>query len=331
MFGFYRYALALLVAFGHIHWAFQGVWNWTGGYAVFSFFALSGYLMTRVLHVTYGYGTRGLLAYGVNRFLRIYPAYWAALILSLAILYLAPVEGRPPAMPAMPATLEAYFRNFALLGLHTFYKPTVVPPAWSLHLELIFYVLLGLGISRTRGRTMVWIAVMLAWTAWAVLSDLSFGERYGNAMAAALPFALGAGLHHAPGFGSKTFLAAASVCFAANLLAPPALWGDPLGPARFYVSLALTVAVIASLRHLRWHGKWEAWDRRLGDLSYPIFLVHAQIGHLVTMLLPAQTSVTTVFLVSLLPVHLIAVALDLSVAQPIEAIRRRVRPHRDVA
>ena len=89
MFGIFRYVLALLVTFGHLKYFLQGGWNWTGLYAVFGFFVLSGYLMTRVLHRTYGYGLRGLLAYR-DRALRIYPAYWATFALSLLWLLLAP-------------------------------------------------------------------------------------------------------------------------------------------------------------------------------------------------------------------------------------------------
>jgi len=77
MFGVYRTVLALAVAAAHLGGLPTGA-----HYAVFGFFILSGYLMTLVLHQTYGYSKAGFLKYALNRALRIFPPYWAALILS---------------------------------------------------------------------------------------------------------------------------------------------------------------------------------------------------------------------------------------------------------
>jgi peptidoglycan/LPS O-acetylase OafA/YrhL len=43
-----------------------------GGYAVFGFYILSGYLMTLIMQKNYGYSRGGVARYAVNRFLRIY-------------------------------------------------------------------------------------------------------------------------------------------------------------------------------------------------------------------------------------------------------------------
>ena len=50
MFGAFRYLLALLVVLIHV---WPGFMLWTGVYAVFAFFALSGYLMALVLDRSY--------------------------------------------------------------------------------------------------------------------------------------------------------------------------------------------------------------------------------------------------------------------------------------
>lgn len=47
-----------------------------GYYAVFGFFALSGYLMTHVLKEHYLKQPGGIRRYLANRVLRIYPLYW---------------------------------------------------------------------------------------------------------------------------------------------------------------------------------------------------------------------------------------------------------------
>lgn len=52
MFGFFRYRLSTLVVIAHIFPALAG---WTGVYAVFGFYMLSGCLMTLVLSENYGF------------------------------------------------------------------------------------------------------------------------------------------------------------------------------------------------------------------------------------------------------------------------------------
>jgi peptidoglycan/LPS O-acetylase OafA/YrhL len=63
-----RYILATIVAETHL-WSLGPAW--TGHIAVFAFYTLSGYLMTRVLHERYGFSVRGIVAFLLNRVLRI--------------------------------------------------------------------------------------------------------------------------------------------------------------------------------------------------------------------------------------------------------------------
>ena len=81
MFGIYRLILALMVMAFHL----LNV-PIIGEYAVFSFFVLSGFLMTTIMHDAYGYSFAGIGRYAVNRFLRLYPTYWVVLVLSLALI-----------------------------------------------------------------------------------------------------------------------------------------------------------------------------------------------------------------------------------------------------
>jgi peptidoglycan/LPS O-acetylase OafA/YrhL len=43
--------------------------------AVFAFYTLSGYLMTRVLNERYGFTAAGTAAFALNRVLRLWPVY----------------------------------------------------------------------------------------------------------------------------------------------------------------------------------------------------------------------------------------------------------------
>jgi len=59
MFGTLRYLLAMMVVASHFL-PYEADAEPFGRYAVVIFFVLSGYLMTRVLHETYGFSNDGL-------------------------------------------------------------------------------------------------------------------------------------------------------------------------------------------------------------------------------------------------------------------------------
>lgn len=83
MFGLYRTFLALWVVAAHL------LVVQIGSYAVQAFFALSGYLMTYIMTKNYGYSVKGLRAFAMNRFLRLYPVYWALLLITtVAIMFI---------------------------------------------------------------------------------------------------------------------------------------------------------------------------------------------------------------------------------------------------
>jgi len=69
---------------------------WTGTIAVFAFYTLSGYLITRVLNERYGFSTRGTVIFLLNRVLRLWPAYLAILGLTLIALLFLPLRMRRP-------------------------------------------------------------------------------------------------------------------------------------------------------------------------------------------------------------------------------------------
>ena len=124
-----------------------------GDSAVDFFFVLSGFIITWVHRSHWGKpGQAG--SYLWRRFARIYPAYWAATL-----------------MVALPFVLIPWTRG-VIMGQGTEYvaqnillAPTqgflIIPPAWTLQHEVLFYVLFSsLIISRSGG-----LIVILAWIA----------------------------------------------------------------------------------------------------------------------------------------------------------------------
>ena len=126
-----------------------------GGYGVYVFFALSGYLLYRPLAAaTFGGGRVDLRRYAINRLLRTLPLYYAVTVVLLVV----QEGGGSLGQWLRFATLtENLFRSTAL---------TVDGPIWSLIVELHFYALLpfvALGLARaSRGSRRTAAALLLA-------------------------------------------------------------------------------------------------------------------------------------------------------------------------
>src|ERR1700758_4475275 len=111
-----RHALPAIVAETHL--GPPGI-GWSGWQAVFAFYTLSGYLMTRVLNERYGFSIRGTVAFLLNRVLRLWPAYLAILGLTLITLLFFPLSSFI-SLIRMPTTLADIVTNLAILGQVTF-------------------------------------------------------------------------------------------------------------------------------------------------------------------------------------------------------------------
>jgi peptidoglycan/LPS O-acetylase OafA/YrhL len=199
-----RYILAAIVAQTHLR--SLGA-DWSGQIAVFGFYTLSGYLMTRVLNERYGFAWRGTAAFLINRVLRLWPSY--CVIMGLALLAL---QFRPLSnfffLIRTPHTALDIITNITIVGQVSFdfvqWLPLAKPlvTSWSLSIEMCSYILLGVYFARSPGRLMVFAALgfasIAASTAWCALSSnpgqygtYCFQNRYGVIQAGFMPFAFG--------------------------------------------------------------------------------------------------------------------------------------------
>lgn len=267
MFGAYRLALAFVVFRTHT----AGV---TGGvYAVFAFFVLSGYLMTLVMHKSYGYSREGRLRYLLNRFLRLYPPYWIVLIGTIALMLLMGESIWETSYERLrfPETLADWLKN-VFLAFRPFPPETIfVPPAWALSIELFWYFAICLGISRTRGRCLVWLAASILYSGVAWCLGVSWEERYASLQAASLPFALGSALFFIP--ADLKWSMSIPVWLLAELLLGNFVIGNAQGllfGIYFYINIFLSTCLVLTLSNYR-GGKSDA---EMGSLSYPLYLLH---------------------------------------------------------
>jgi peptidoglycan/LPS O-acetylase OafA/YrhL len=323
MFGCLRLLLALAVVVGHVVGPF-----WIGAYAVFGFYGLSGYLMTMVLHSQYGYSPAGVARYASNRFLRIYPPYWFAACLGVVVVHQAAacaVALVPNFM--IPASSVEALKNLLLIGLDPAEPQLLVPPAWALSVELIFYLLMGLGLSRNRRVAAAWLGIsVLVHAAILVHGHLWWGMRYYRWYSASLPFSLGANLflwrERIPKFSPSVFSALVA---GALLNAAIAGYREPFG-VHMYVNLAFSMAIIASLSRVRAAKHLARLDKSAGDLSYTVYLLHFAVAAL--MAKATGLHGWSLLAVTLGPLLVLGKICNLLIEEPIERLRRRLRPRR---
>lgn len=271
MLGTVRLVLALLVVVNHFWYP---VASKVGAHAVTAFYMVSGYLMTAIINGAY---KDRRWAFAENRFLRLAPAYWLFLVAMVVGLLVYPEPFRRTySLMALPDTADDWFRNLTLVNLPTA-GVLLVPPAWSLTIEAVFYILIGLGLASRRSPVVTWWLVSVVVTGWLVWSGASFGERYTQTYAASLFFSTGSMLWW---FRSRlswitmspAVLLAALALFSVSPLLVRAVEIDPYmvgfyGPALLFVPIFMAALATQPTRY-------AAVDRRFGDLAYSVFVSH---------------------------------------------------------
>ena len=125
-----------------------------GYHAIFLFFIISGFYMSMVLNGKYS--NRSPIKFYIARALRIFPLY--LLVLVLIVWFLSAV-GKP--LPAPSTTREwllATVANVTTIGIPwaTNWEYVAIPPAWSLGIELQFYLVAPFILTRR-----LWICALL--------------------------------------------------------------------------------------------------------------------------------------------------------------------------
>jgi peptidoglycan/LPS O-acetylase OafA/YrhL len=328
MFGSFRYLLASMVLLSHF---WRDLALWPGPYAVFSFFLLSGFLMAQVLSDTYGFGVRGSTRFFANRALRIYPPYLCVLTLALVTKAVIPkAAAASNIVMRWPGNWQEWLHNLVIFGLNGD-KTRLVPPAWSLDLELVFYVLMGVGLVRSRRVVLAWLALSIAYAAYAWGSGLEFTVRYATLLSASFPFALGAAIQHHRDLLARLTTARFHVPLAVTLyvanVALPWVYRDPFGTG-FYLSLLATGYVVIALMQIRRRDlpSWAArTDRILGDLSYPVFLCHFPVAAWVIHLGLAPARGPLTLLVAAIGSSMFAWLVHTALESPVNRLRDRIR------
>lgn len=130
------------------HKPFSGFFQ-IGYHGVDFFFALSGFVIANAHFRDFGRPVR-FSAYARKRFLRIYPPYWVATLLTIAWAVIHPSDQR--------LSMESVILNLLIIPRSSVDYPLVVP-AWTLFYEVLFYIFFGLLILMPRA--LAWVTLLL--------------------------------------------------------------------------------------------------------------------------------------------------------------------------
>jgi peptidoglycan/LPS O-acetylase OafA/YrhL len=251
------------------------VYGWLG---VYLFFLISGFV---ICMSSWG---RGPGAFLVSRAVRLYPAYWLSVVAGAVVLAVWPYVNKTVGWSGAVVNLTMFQEPFGVRSVSEVY--------WTLWVELRFYLLFllvvwrGLNYRRVVAFCLLWLGVALV--ARVVVSD-------GGTVHGVLTNVLMA--DHAPLFTGgiafflmyrfrPTLLLCGVVACSFVLSLPTALeragrLRDPISPVPEWPVVPLLAVCFlligaVALGWLRWlRGRWLVV---LGGMSYPLYLLHLDIG-----------------------------------------------------
>jgi peptidoglycan/LPS O-acetylase OafA/YrhL len=241
------------------------------------FFLISGFVIAMS-----GWG-RPLGSFFASRVGRLYPAYWAGVVITALVVLGLPVTGGVP-VSGLPGGAGV------LVNLTMLQEPLGVPSVdtvyWTLFIELRFYLLFAVVVwAGTTYRRVVLFCVL-----WLTVAVLAPGWHFPMVDLVAVPdfapyFVAGTAMYLIHRFGPTPLLyGIVGMAWLVSL----ARLGVRLGQLRpgfavpawpGYVIVSLSFALLLAIAHgwadrIRWR-----WLTVAGALTYPVYLLHQRIGY----------------------------------------------------
>lgn len=356
--GLLRLFLALSVVLSHAG-SFHGFVGVGGETAVQSFFMVSGFYMALILGTKYG-PDETLLFYK-TRFIRIYGLYWPVLSLYVAaagVVFLQ--NGAGPLASIIEQGFSSLsfvlmaFANVFLIGLDALnflqfsdggiaftangvgnpnglIEGTIVKPAWSLGPELTFYLLAPFLLRRSSRTLLAVIAASFVFrlvaSGYGVVADPWSYRFFPFELAHFLLGAMAYRLYEkkkaeAPNVLDKALVGAVFAgLLAYSFVARTGLEATYFEPANI-AFLAVTFVALPSMFKLFRNVKW---DRAIGELSYPVYLVHMLIVLVLDKVPLLQANIALKSIVAVGVSIGAAWALERGVGYPVERLRTLVK------
>ena len=346
--GVFRLTLAFCVVLAHgLNVAVPAA---TADVAVQTFYIVSGFYMGLVLTQKY----HRLSSFFTNRLLRLYPAYLAVMLITLAHSLARWSIGRGAADPGL-VLYETHFQplnlwakayvvgtNLLLWGQDvamflrfsddghslTFtpnFMPTfphvekllLVPQSWSISIELGFYLLAPWLVRRSTALLVTIVAITLAVRVWLASMGLAFDPwTYRFFPVEVGSFVFGMLIYRSMRYrnASTPLAAAAMIGLVLLALTLSAFPGGWMTRVAFYAYCAWALPLAFQF------SKQNRIDRYLGELSYPVYLTHLLV---ISVALYSGWSGSRLAALIVVMVLAASVALHEAVQKPVDRYRAR--------
>ncbi|UVK45311.1 acyltransferase [Mesorhizobium sp. AR07] len=258
------------------------------GYPLAAPFAIYGYLGVNLFFLISGFviawsaQNRSWEQFALARFVRLYPGFLLCMTITFAIVVLA---GTPP----FAASFVQYIANLSMFA-PALGQPFMDGVYWSIVLELVFYgwvtLTLFTGLFRKRKLELIFI-----WLAISVLNEFFLGS--GAARLLFITefgpfFAAGVLVHHLHAHGRSlpaVLLLAAAFLVSCGTLFVTQRWmldhyGVAVSTANLVVANVVMHAALIGAVLLRNRVRPSTLTLALGGLTYPLYLLHQNIGYL---------------------------------------------------
>jgi len=360
--GYIRLALALAVLFGH----FGATWNiLPASNAVQAFYLISGFYMFLILDTKYVDAT----TFYINRALRLYPSY--IFILVCSIVAAATLGATAPYLSAseltdrfakmnVPSALFLVFTNLTILFqdwvlfLHIdggqslawtpeFYKEAypayqmlIVPQAWSLGVEITFYLLAPI-LTRLRSRIIIlFVVVSFAARTYTYFQGLPYfldPWNYRFFPFEVAVFLVGGLMYRV----SKRLPQQIANPYIANVLIAITLVYCAIYarlPDRHYEMFVykddIFMVLLASSLPFIYSGRREArLSKVLGEWSYPLYINHLFVSSLIAVLMPAWMGNYMFFVAGITGSICLAAIMTRFIEEPVDRLRQRIARRND--
>jgi peptidoglycan/LPS O-acetylase OafA/YrhL len=264
--GTYRFLLALAVAVAHAGTAPLHL----GVAAVISFYILSGFVMTALIE-RYYLAPEKVMGFYLDRAMRLYPQFIVYFFASLALMWWKPDAVFSSGLTPLKAALNLPIAPLGLYMVFDLGNAMVIPQAWSLGLEVMFYLVIPWIVLYADRRIVAALSLVVFLIAYfGVLNADYFAYRL-------LPGTLFMFLAGGMIFKLKdralppTPIAALWVLVATLLVGT---WVFPQFNAFYNRAVLAGLLVGLPAAWLLRHGNESKLDARLGNLSYGVFLNH---------------------------------------------------------
>lgn len=288
MLGILRFILAYFVFW--THFPESGFKLSLGITSVIIFYFISGFLMMKSYRRFKKYSPTPVASFYLDRCIKIFPQYLIVLVLTVIAFNIYGVSTHHTYQGVSFEPLKVIFDAFLIpvnfvIGATKNWIPVlggkpIVPPAWSLSIEVQFYLLVPLLIVLSKRVLTILIigsALLLTFSFFSdnpIWNTLNFGYRYIPSMLLVfvfgMVFASDDKFHKQLAFSIWAYFCVLS------------LFVLPVFPAWYHFAvqeIVIGIVIALPLFHYAINFKFEKdvlikFDRWLGDLSYPIFLSH---------------------------------------------------------